>query len=536
MMDFESKIERLGLDVYDKVGKPVNVNVVRAMLESMSIRAVDAKTDYGVDDLQELARMVFSQITSADFLAAHPSKLKVNDQFKSEVTSASDYLRIKTKYFFYYYPLGLFHGLPVFIQILTIILFGYSLWTYVGFNQLQSTAVVLGVIFGLVGTGGFVQVIGRQISHYWYNNDFVMARKSTIKVIKDGLLFMSVLSVLLLVVNFFANIYPYRFLYIVYIYSFSIGILLLISAVFHPLKQRWMITVAFVVATGLALSLKLFTNIDTYFTHWIGIWVAIILMVIYLNYFFNKKMKATRNVSRATSKSAVMIYRNYRYFFYGLLFFVFIFIDRILAWSTSADGLLPYAVYYEKNYEVGMDIAILIFFLLVGVLEFSIASFSTLSDLLQKQIPYNQPQVFNRKSLKTYWEHVQILLITGVVMIALLYTVIWVWFGYERAFNETLSPISIKVSILGGLGYILLAWGMLNSLYLFTLNKPTKPLKAIMVASVVNLVVGLFLSRLVSYEYSVVGMLVGSTTFMLLTLKSVTEFFKNLDYYYYAAY
>ena len=121
-------------------------------------------------------------------------------------------------------------------------------------------------------------------------------------------------------------------------------------------------------------------------------------------------------------------------------------------------------------------------------------------------------------------------------MIALLYTVIWVWFGYEKAFDETLSPISIKVSILGGLGYILLAWGMLNSLYLFTLNKPTKPLKAIMIASVVNLMVGLFMSRLISYEYSVVGMLIGSTTFMLLTLKSVTEFFKNLDYYYYAAY
>lgn len=536
MKEFDNKIEQLGLDVYDKIGKPVNVNVVRAMLESMSIRAVDAKTDYGVVDLQDLAKMVYAQITNPAFIAKNPSKLKVSDQFRSEFTSVSDYLRIKTKYFFYYYPLGLFHGLPVFIQIVTIILFGYSLWTYVGFNQLQSTAVVLGVIFGLVGTGGFVQVIGRQVSHYWFNNDFVMARKSIIMVIKDGLMFMTVLSVLLLVINFFANFYPYRFLYIVYVYSFSIGILLLISAVFHPLKQRWMITIAFVIATGLALCLKLFTTMDVYFTHWIGIWMAIILMVIYLNYFFNKKVKATRNVSRATSKSAVMIYRNYRYFFYGQLFFVFIFIDRVLAWSTSADGLLPYAVYYEKNYEIGMDIAILIFFLLVGVLEFSIASFSTLSDLLQKQISYNQPQIFNRKLLKTYWEHVQILLITGVVMIVLLYTVIWVWFGYERAFNEALSAISIKVSILGGLGYIMLAWGMLNSLYLFTLNKPTKPLKAIMVASVVNLVVGLFMSRLVSYEYSVVGMLIGSITFMLLTLRSVTQFFKNLDYYYYAAY
>uniref|UniRef100_UPI004048CF66 hypothetical protein n=1 Tax=Roseivirga sp. TaxID=1964215 RepID=UPI004048CF66 len=259
------KIEQLGMDVYAKIGKPVNVNVVRAMLESMSIRIVDAQVDYGMENLQELAKLVYSQITDSEFLERHPSPLKVNEQFASTNTSASDYLRVKTKYFFHYYPLGLFHGLPVFLQILTIVLFGYSLWTYVGFNQLQSTAVVLGVIFGLVGTGGFVQVIGRQVSHYWFNNDFIMARRSTVMVIMDGLTFMGVLSILTIVVNFFANFYPYRFLYVVYAYSFSIGILLLFSAVFHPLKQRWVITVAFVVATAIALSLKLFTSIETYF-------------------------------------------------------------------------------------------------------------------------------------------------------------------------------------------------------------------------------------------------------------------------------
>jgi hypothetical protein len=46
------------------------------------------------------------------------------------------------------------------------------LWTYVGFNEIQSTAVVLGVVVGLVSTGGFVQVIGRQASFYWNYEDY----------------------------------------------------------------------------------------------------------------------------------------------------------------------------------------------------------------------------------------------------------------------------------------------------------------------------------------------------------------------------
>lgn len=535
-MTNEQKIEQLGFDVYDKLGKPVNVNVVRAMLESMSIRAIDAKQDYGIDDLQDLAKLVFTQINNPEFLEKNPSNLPVNEQFRSDLTSASDYLKIKTKYFFYYYPLGLFHGVPVFLQIATIIVFGYSMWTYTGFNQLQSTAVVLGVIFGLIGTGGFVQVIGRQVSHYWFSNDFHMAKKSTILVIRDGLIFMGVLSLLALILNFFANFYPYRFLWLVYAYAFSIGVLLLLSAVFHPLKERWMITVAFVIAAGLSLFLHLYTDMNTYFTHWIGIWTAIGLMLAYLLWFFRRKVKRTKTFSRATSKSAAMVYRNYRYFFYGLVFFIFIFTDRFLAWSTSNDGALPYIVYYEKNYEIGMDIAILIFFLLVGVLEFGIASFSTFSDILQKQTAYNKAQVFNRKSLKMYWEHVTILLIVGVVMTALLYLIIWLRLGYEKAFDEGLDFVSIKVSIIGGIGYILVAWGMLNSLYLFTLNKPAKPLNAILVAWLVNIAVGLVASRLISYEYSVVGFMAGSFVFMMMTLRSTLKFFKNLDYFYYAAY
>ncbi|HEY9117252.1 MAG TPA: hypothetical protein VIN11_05465, partial [Roseivirga sp.] len=361
-MSSEQKIEQLGLDVYEKLGKPVNVNVVRAMLESMSIRTIDAQQEYGIDDLQDLAKVIFAQISDPIFLRKNPSQLPVNEQFKAELTSASDYLKIKTKYFFYYYPLGLLHGVPVFLQIATIILFGYSMWTYTGFNQLQSTAVVLGVIFGLIGTGGFVQVIGRQVSHYWFSNDFHMARKSTLMVIRDGLVFMGILSILALILNFFASFYPYQFLWLVYAYAFSIGVLLLLSAVFHPLKQRWVITITFVVAAGLSLYLHLYTSIGTYYTHWIGIWIANLIMGIYLILFFNRKVKRTKEFNRATSKSVAMVYRNYRYFFYGFVFFIFIFTDRFLAWSTLNEGTIPYIIYYEKNYEIGMDIAILIFF------------------------------------------------------------------------------------------------------------------------------------------------------------------------------
>jgi hypothetical protein len=56
---------------------------------------------------------------------------------------------------------------------------------------------------------------------------------------------MAIVTVGTLSVNFFANLYPYRFLGVLFAYGYSFGILLLFIAVFHPLKQRVLISIAF---------------------------------------------------------------------------------------------------------------------------------------------------------------------------------------------------------------------------------------------------------------------------------------------------
>ena len=71
---------------------------------------------------------------------------------------------------------------------------------------------------------------------------------------------------------------------------------------------------------------------------------------------------------------------------------------------------------------------------------------------------------------------------------------------------------------------------------MFTLNQPKTAIKALVIAIVVNLIVGMFMSRVFAYEFSVIGMLVGGLTFFALTLNDCLNYYKNLDYYYYAAY
>lgn len=537
-MDIHKENTRiLLLSIKEKIGKPVSNKVVMATIESLGIRNKDISTDFGVASIRFLADLIFIELTtSQEHKGAKNTKEKSNLLSNSENIQISDYLWVKTKIFIHYFPMGMFHLLPVFLQILAIILFGYSLWTFVGFNQVQSTAVVLGVIIGLVATGGFVQVIGKQASFYWHHNDFIMTKKAINYLLKIGILSLFAVLLAVTVCNIFFHLYPFSVLFIVFSYAFLIGTLLLLLAPLHTIQQRWVITLAIFIGTLVAVLLKTQTNININLTHWIGIITAILLSKIYLYVFFEKLLNKAKTNFNISVKPNVFLYHNYKYFLYGLFLYLFIFTDRILAWSSTKNGQLPYVVFFDKNYELGMDIAIIVFLLLSGVLEFGTASFSKFLDIEQKNTSFKNPKLFNSKLKKMYWQHILLLLVVSFFLFFLIDSLLYSNWGYRAHFKEALDSISINVSRIGAVGYVFLAWGMLNTLYLFTLSQPSMPLRAISIALLTNFTIGFCCSRFISYEYSVIGMLFGSLVFMLLTLIALLNFLNKLDYYYYAAY
>lgn len=535
-MEHKKRIEKLLEDIKKSNGKPVNAKVIAATIESYGLRDIDVQNDYNSKSIASLAEYLFNRISITG-----NTELKNKSQLKAE---AKDYKRIhlnsytssRNKLFIKDYATGLFHLFPILIQIITIIVFGFSLWTFSGFNNLQSTAVVFGVIIGLVSTGGLVQVIGRLVSFYWYNNDFKMVNSIIKKILVLGIKGIILLFAIIITINFFIPMYPILFIGIVFVYAFLIGVLLLVLAPLYTIKQRFIISIAISIGSALALWLHLYTKIPTYFTHWIGIIVSLSIPLTYLNYFFNKKIKNNKETSSKKPKVTHTIYKSINYFFYGILIYVFIFMDRIIAWSSHSGRDFPYIVYYEKDYEIGMDLAILIFFFLAGVLEYSISSFSRQIDYFQHTKKYTEIDSFNKGMTTLYYKNIRLFIGSAFIIAILLYLVITQPWGYQSGFNQNLPFISSKVCIVGGLGYLFLSFGMLNVLYLYTLNKHDKPAISIAIACAINLIIGILASRIISYEYAVIGMLIGSMTFAYLTTKTTLKFFKNIDYYYYAAY
>jgi uncharacterized membrane protein len=521
----------------ERNGKPVNLNVVIATIESLGIREIDVQKDFGFESILHLAEYIYKIISLKAYNNLKNDKQRIAEAKNYKKIAISSYFSSRAvKQFISENGSGIANFLPVSIQVISIVLFGISLWTFSKFNNLQSTAVVLGVIIGFVATGGFVQVIGKQVSYYWYNEDFFMAKHSVIYIIKYGtqtILAMFLLSALL---NFIIPLYSFGFVLICFSYAFFIGFLLLVLAPLYALKQRWMITVSITLGTALALALHFFTEIPVYFLHWCGILLAAFTSLSYLQWFLEHTVKKKKPKVIVEPKIVLSIYRNFNHFLYGIFFFLFVFMDRIIAWSSSTNREIPYLFYYEKDYEIGMDLAILFFFLLGGVLEFSVTSFNRHLDYFQLVHSYSKFEKFNRKMMELYFRHLKLLLFATIGVVIFLHLIITQPWGYSAGFDEALSDLSIKVSILGSLGYIFFTIGVLNTLYLFTLNQNRKPLVAIIAALLTNFISGVLFSRLVSYEYAVIGMMLGSLVFMIITLRYTRTFFKNLDYYYYAAY
>ena len=265
-------IKELTANIKDKIGVPVNTMVVATAIESMGIRDKDTLTDFGQASIIVLAELIFNELrTAAEHRGAKNAKEKMVAELHQKELENTNHFQTNLILLLKSFVLGITNLFPVLLQFMMIIFFGYSLWTSVDFNTLQSTAVVLGVIVGMIISGGFVQVIGRQASFYWSYSDFEMTKKTINYILKKGTWAILIGLSLLFILNMFLSFYPNKVLIITFVYAFLIGLLILYLAPLYPIKQRWFISVAVFIGTTISIVLAKKTNLMIYFTHWIGL-------------------------------------------------------------------------------------------------------------------------------------------------------------------------------------------------------------------------------------------------------------------------
>lgn len=531
-VNFDTALKELITTVYDLVGNPISSWAVAATIESLGIRDIDAQTDYGYSSVFDLAEDVFKSVK--EIVVTRGEKDESDEKIGGFVLSA--------KLFFKHYSAGLIFSLPMISQIFFILVFEYALWAWLGFNEAQATVIAFGTILSFIVTGGFIQVIGRLISKYKGEGNYYLARKSITKVLIVAVPTVLLTVVGLIAINLLLPFYPQRMMLLAMVYMVLISFLLLTAAVLFATEQRSMILFSIILGSIVVVLCMKFLHIGVYFSQWIAIIITSLSMAIYAAIYYALKIRSLRQelIKQSLPRREVTYYNSYRFFVYGLCYFSFLFVDRLMAWSTADPEPPAYIFWFDTPYELGMDWALITFVITIAMLEFSIHAFSAYIVPAQKIVSVNNLKNFNAYFKRFYTIQILFLLILNFISIIGTYYGVLSLRVFENEIPEIRdffeNPMTYEVFWMASFGYVFLVIGLLNSLFFFTLNRPEYVMYSMVGSLVVNCLVGFICSRVFGLQYAAIGLIVGAMTFAFVTGLIARRFFKHLDYFYYSAY
>lgn len=528
-----SEKEQLVDTVYEQVGNPISIWAVAATIESLGIRDVDARNDFGYNSVFDLAEDVYG---------------KLKERVKNEPAEEEEPTRLqklslakRARLFVKYYWQGILFSLPMISQVAAILIFRYSLWAWLEFNEAQATVVAFGTIVAFVITGGFTQTLGRSVTRYISETDYFLAYEATRKIMKGGVVTTVLVAIFFYLLNLVIPFYPHSMIVLALIYYILISLLLLASGVLYALEQRAMILFIILGGTGVVIAGMDLFHLGIYLAHWLGMGITILLLASYGYLYFKIKIRVHKqDLSRQSlPTTSIRYYINYRYFVYGFLYFFFLFLDRILAWSAGPPPP-PYIIWFNTPYELGMDWALVSLIFTIAVLEYSVQAFSRQLMDKQKGVLFSHLDDFNSYFRNFYRRQLVLLVIIGTI------SIVATFFAIEslRVLQDEIpeirdfftNPMTTRVFWMASISYLFVVIGLLHSLFFFTLNKPAFAMYSIGGAFVVNFFVGFICSRIWGLEYAALGLLAGALAFALISGAIARNFFRHLDYYYYSAF
>jgi hypothetical protein len=515
--------------VIEETVSPIDRWAVAATLESSGLRDIDAAELFGFHDIFEMADVVYARIRA--ILSAKEVDVE---------PLVADSVRTQVWRFTRLYVQGMFFALPMAIQIVAVLALGYALWAFLRFDEAQATTVAIGTTLSFIVTGGFVQAIGRLGLFYGEQGAHGLAHRICQRLIVLGMLTAVVIGGAWFGFNVLSGHFPVLTVLIALIYFFLLSALWLFMAVLYTTQQRLAIILAPIVGVGVIAIVFNLTPLGIFASHWAGLAVTCAISWYWGNRVMSRRAKTVKGdkLLAVLPRASIIAYSVAPYFFYGICYFGFLFLDRMVGWST-ADEALPFLIWFRTPYELGLDWALLCLIFTIALLEYTINAFSEMIIPTQQRFRAAQIDAHNKYFQRFYARQLVALIVMSVASGVFVYkAVLWTkrFDRIDQVRDFFASPITFHVFFWGAVGYSLLVVGLMNGVFFFALSRPFFVLRPIIAAIVTSLVVGFVLSRTLDYWWSVAGMAAGALVFSILTSRYVIRVLKDLDYYYYSAY
>jgi Putative exopolysaccharide Exporter (EPS-E) len=518
----------LGQQIIDTIGAPKDFWEIAAQLEVLGLRDDDARAAYGARDLFDLARRIFERFQEG--------------AFRFEIEGEDPEKRIHPVLrFARYYFIGFSFSLPMALQAIVMLVWGYGIWGAMDLDLRTGSAIALGFIASYIVTGGFAQAIVRRGLFYIYQGDGWLARWTVLRAWWLSLRIVLALAPLALLVNAMFDILPWSMTLTAAGYYAALSILWLNWSMLYLLHKTELFVMITAVALAAVLAAAKLAHFGPVAANAVGLAVADALsFVIALRHLGRIARQKASFEPVNPPRLTVLVYGTSRFFLYGLLYNLFLFTDRIVAWTSGVgrEDFPPYGFWLNVRYELGMDLALVVVMVLSGVVEYATQRFSETLIPNEKRRKSVDAEGFLRETRDAQRRRTIALAGAAVIAVGIAIVVAEALRALPnpRLQQSLVSPTATRVFWIAVAAYVVYMFAMQNMLLLLTLQRVDLAARAVGIALCANVAVGFVCSRAMHYSLAVVGLLAGTIVLLLLTTRDTRRVLGELDYYYYAAY
>lgn len=520
---YDSRLQLEGLleEVKNIRINPDDAYEITAILESIGWNDTTAAEQFGVSDVFELAELVFQMF--------HETVSFQHFEEKRKESKPEKYYKILKSFL-----RGVIFALPMVISVFAMLTIKLSLWSYVNLSVELATSIAIGTILSFMTIGGFTQIIARRgffyIEQYFYN----VAKRVTYYFVQLGIICCLIVCLIFTLINTYFHNFTLSMFIIAVLYFVFLCVIWLSVTVMYLLRKE--ITFTSILTLGIILVFVFFHlfNLDIITSQIIALLiVSLISWVIVVRYFNKAEGKLEKGISIPMPRKSILFYTLKPYFIYGFLYFTFLYMDRIVSWSSNS-FYMPYVFWFRGQYELGLDFAILILIIPMGVCEVIVTELMEKLNRMQK----NDGKGKNISKICISYYHKSLVTITFSAILSSLFISLAIYIIYRFQLLDIsifVNSVSIFVYIIAIISYSLLVISLANAVTLFSLSQPEMITKALLISLLVNFLVGFVLSRWLGYSWGIMGLLAGTIVLAILSTRNIMRVMKKVDYYIYAA-
>ncbi|MEO8128113.1 MAG: exopolysaccharide Pel transporter PelG, partial [Bryobacteraceae bacterium] len=376
----------------------------------------------------------------------------------------------------------------------------------------------------LVG-GGFVQIMARRGLFLAGSNQFRRCEQATWLWARRGVAATFLAAAVFFAASLYWDWLPISVGLTTAAFCVALSLFWISTGIFHVLGRG--LLVAWVTLAGIALvgALRFGLHAPLVISQLLGILIAAAAAFV-----ISARLLRRRAAGQAAAEERSSFLRDafflWPYFSYGILYYLLLFADRLVAWTaqTHATAL---AVQFRGDYETALNLGLVSFIVEVGWVHCSTANFYVEAAEAQKQYSIANVDGFRQEMVRFYWKR-----LARFVPVAVAASLLALLVAAGGAF---LHGTVVETAACSLAGFPFLIVGLWNVSLLFGLSMAPKAVAATAIACLVDLAAGYILTRIGDYHYAIAGFLLGAVVFALLPGFWALRAFRKLDYFYFAA-